>query len=141
MGDGCAGDDGDYGTEGFAECVEYYLAGACATYHLYVHLLALLLIRQTLSLLTFLIVSEPIGLEIVAFNGGSYTGAILFTGWMYIGAAVFLWLVRAWKIGEDEEMVAVAARKAREDAVGTGTDEDDFERSAFLKRMFMVRKV
>ncbi|KAI1676102.1 MFS-1 domain containing protein [Pyrenophora tritici-repentis] len=31
------------------------------------------------------LVSEPIGLEIVAFNGGSYTGAILFTGWMYIG--------------------------------------------------------
>ena len=60
---------------------------------------------------------------------------------MYIGAAVFLWLVRAWKIGEDEETVAVAARKARENAVGACADEDDFERSAFLKRVFMIRRV
>ena len=80
-------------------------------------------------------------MEIVAFNGGSYTGAILFTGLMYIGAAVFLWLVRAWKIGEDEETIAVAARKARENTVGAGAEEDDFERSAFLKRIFMICKV
>ncbi|CAA9958550.1 mfs transporter [Pyrenophora teres f. maculata] len=85
--------------------------------------------------------SEPIGLKIVAFNGGSYTGAILFTGWMYVGAAIVLWLVRAWKIGEDERMDDVAARKGRENAVGAGTDQDDFERSAFLKRIFMIRKV
>ncbi|RMZ69071.1 Major facilitator superfamily domain general substrate transporter [Pyrenophora seminiperda CCB06] len=84
--------------------------------------------------------SEPIGLEIVAFNGGSYTGAILFTGWMYVGAAVLLWLVRTWKIGEDERMAAVAAGKERENTTGAGIDGGSYERSAFLRRMFMIRK-
>ncbi|RAR10534.1 hypothetical protein DDE83_005038 [Stemphylium lycopersici] len=71
-------------------------------------------------------VSEAIGLEIVAFNGGSYTGAILFTGWMYIGAAVFLWLVRTWKIGEDEENEALAEKQVDESAAVSGkTFEED----------------
>ncbi|KAI4660309.1 uncharacterized protein J4E78_005010 [Alternaria triticimaculans] len=82
--------------------------------------------------------SEPIGLEIVAFNGGSYTGAILFTGWMYIGAAVCLWMVRTWKIGEDEENAAAAAKEV----VGpTPAEAESFQRSPFVKRMFMIRKV
>ncbi|KAI4947656.1 hypothetical protein J4E91_006478 [Alternaria rosae] len=82
--------------------------------------------------------SEPIGLEIVAFNGGSYTGAILFTGWMYIGAAVCLWMVRTWKIGEDEEDAAAAA-KGNVDL--TAAEAESFQRSPFVKRMFMIRKV
>ena len=77
----------------------------------------------------------------MAFNDGSYTGAIMFTGWMYVGGAVFLWLVRAWKIGEDESTAAVAAVKGRENAVGPGIDEGGFKASPFLKRMFMIRKV
>lgn len=85
-------------------------------------------------MLTIIVVSEAIGLEIVAFNGGSYTGAILFTGWMYIGAAVFLWLVRTWKIGEDEENEALAEKQVDESAAVSG-------KSPFAKRMFMVRKV
>ncbi|KAI4604710.1 hypothetical protein J4E83_011002 [Alternaria metachromatica] len=82
--------------------------------------------------------SEPIGLEIVAFNGGSYTGAILFTGWMYIGAAVCLWMVRTWKIGEDEEDAAAAAKGGVDPAVA---ETESFQRSPFVKRMFMIRKV
>lgn len=74
------------------------------------------------------VVSEAIGLEIVAFNGGSYTGAIFFTGWMYIGAAVCLWLVRTWKIGEMEAKAAVAG-------------EHGGSRNAFVQRMFMWQKV
>lgn len=85
-------------------------------------------------MLTITAVSEAIGLEIVAFNGGSYTGAILFTGWMYIGAAVLLWLVRTWKIGEDEEDEATAGKSGEESAAVSG-------KSRFAKRMFMVRKV
>ncbi|USP74408.1 uncharacterized protein yc1106_01682 [Curvularia clavata] len=81
--------------------------------------------------------SEAIGLEIVAFNGGSYTGAILFTGWMYVGAAIFLWLVRAWKIGEDEEMAAMAWKNGEGPAAGAETVEG---KSPFVKRMFMIRK-
>lgn len=78
-------------------------------------------------LLTTAIVSEPIGLKIVSMNGGSYTGAILFTGFMYLGAAASLWAVRAWKIGELEEKAAAAGA--------------DCEKSPFLKRMLMWQKV
>lgn len=78
--------------------------------------------------------SEAIGLEIVAFNGGSYIGAILFTGFMYIGAAVSLWLVRAWKIGEQERQAAI-------DGKGDGDVPQGFKRSPFVKRLVAWRKV
>lgn len=92
--------------------------------------------------------SEPIGLEIVAFNG-NYTGAILFTGFMYLGAACILWLVRAWKIGEEEGKEArVPAGGLVDPALGGSGDAQNHERtlgvpvkSAFLKRMVMWRKV
>jgi MFS family permease len=77
-------------------------------------------------------VSEPIGLEIVAFNGGTYTGAIFFTGFMYVGAAVSLWMVRAWKIGDSEDKAA--AEKG-------GSVEGTFRKTPFVKRIFMWRKV
>lgn len=83
-------------------------------------------------MLTNPLVSEPIGLEIVAFNNGSYTGAILFTGFMYIGAAVSLWMVRAWKIGDLEEKAA--AEK------GEG-ERSVFRKSSFVRRMLMWSKV
>lgn len=98
-------------------------------------------------MLTTGIVSEPIGLEIVAFNGGSYTGAILFTGWMYIGAAVFLWMVRAWKIGEMEETASAAGKSEGEvDPVANGVEAGSSApvgvlRSPFTRRMFMWQKV
>lgn len=91
--------------------------------------------------------SEPIGLEIVAFNG-SYTGAILFTGFMYLGAACVLWLVRAWKIGEVEEK---AAKAQPEELMGPNADEDTGRQSGgqvraplkspFLRRTIMWRRV
>jgi hypothetical protein len=88
----------------------------------------------------------PIGLQIVAFNDGSYTGAILFTGWMYIGAAVFLWMVRAWKIGEMEETAAATGKNESEvDPVAARSEPlpvpIDFQRSSFVKRIFMWQKV
>ena len=91
-------------------------------------------------------VSEAIGLEIVAFNG-NYTGAIFFTGFMYIGAASFLWMVRAWKIGELEKEAAVAGKgTGYVDPVDAGISPDarvpeGFKRSPFVKRMFMWQKV
>lgn len=95
-------------------------------------------------MLTKVVVSMPIGLQIVASNGGSYTGAILFTGWMYIGAAVFLWLVRAWKIGEMEETAAAAGKDESEvDPIAAGSDLPlvNFQRSSFIKRMIMWQRV
>lgn len=61
----------------------------------------------------------------------------MFTGWMYIGAAVFLWLVRAWKIGEDEELTAGAEKNDDGSAAGVGTAK---AKSPFVTRVFMIRK-
>ncbi|KAF2131322.1 MFS general substrate transporter [Dothidotthia symphoricarpi CBS 119687] len=71
--------------------------------------------------------SEAISLKIVSLNGGSYTGAIIYTGVMYIAAAACLWAVRAWKIGELEEKAAAG--------------DNDFRKSPFLKRMIIWQRV
>ncbi|KAH8731222.1 major facilitator superfamily domain-containing protein [Phaeosphaeriaceae sp. PMI808] len=91
--------------------------------------------------------SEPIGLEIVAFNNRRYTGAILFTGIMYIGGALSLWMVRAWKIGELEEIAAIT-RKSEVEVGLVDTDDsvernlpEGFQRSTFVKRMLMWQRV
>ncbi|CAG8359616.1 unnamed protein product [Penicillium salamii] len=57
-------------------------------------------------------VSEAIALQLRSSSGGgtSYLRVQLFTGFMYIGAALCLWLVRGWKVGEIE-------RAQREDAM------------------------
>lgn len=91
--------------------------------------------------------SEPIGLQIVAYNGGSYTGAILFTGWMYIAAACVLWGVRAWKIGDVEEKAAFAGKSTSDvDPVAvtcqpSGGVPPGFKKSPFLKRLLMWQRV
>ncbi|KAF2496159.1 hypothetical protein BU16DRAFT_560993 [Lophium mytilinum] len=89
--------------------------------------------------------SEPIALEIISFNNGNYLGAQLFTGFMYIGAAFFLWLVRAWKIGELEKEDAVDATPQTggpltEKPAGEEATASDAVQSSFVKRMFMWRK-
>lgn len=94
--------------------------------------------------------SEPIGLEIVALNG-TYTGAILFTGFMYLGAACILWLVRAWKIGELEEKEAnlrteglIRPKAGVDEGIGaqtTGQSSAILSKSSFVKRMIMWRRV
>ncbi|KAF4556906.1 MFS-type transporter-like protein 17 [Elsinoe fawcettii] len=60
--------------------------------------------------------SEPIGLEIVNFNGGKYLGAQILVGVMYLAAAGCCFLLRGWKIGE---VRAVAEAKGEEVVVGT----------------------
>lgn len=46
--------------------------------------------------------SEPIALEIVA-GTGKYIGAQVFTGFMYVAAAICMLGLRGWKIGEVED--------------------------------------
>ena len=70
--------------------------------------------------------SEPIALEI-AENTGSYLGAQLFTGFMYIAAAFCLWLLKAWKIG-DLETQPSNGREAG-------------QKSSLIKRLLKVQKV
>jgi len=71
--------------------------------------------------------SEPIALEI-AERTGSYLGAQLFTGFMYITAAFCLWVLKAWKIGDLEAQARTA-------------DGTPGEKSSFMKRLLKLQKV
>ncbi|PQE25913.1 hypothetical protein CJF30_00000649 [Rutstroemia sp. NJR-2017a BBW] len=48
--------------------------------------------------------SEPIGLELRATTGDIYLHAQIFAGCMYLGGALCMWGVRAWKVKELEEL-------------------------------------
>jgi len=58
--------------------------------------------------------AEPIGLELRATSGNVYLHAQLFTGFMYIGAAVCAWFLRAWKISELERVGCGKEERERE---------------------------
>lgn len=47
--------------------------------------------------------SEPIGLQLRRDSGNIYLDAQLFAGFMYLGGAVCMWFLRAWKISELEK--------------------------------------
>ncbi|KAB2571965.1 MFS transporter [Lasiodiplodia theobromae] len=92
--------------------------------------------------------SEAIALQITASNHGNYLGAQIFTGFMYIGAAVFLWLLRAWKIGEMEQLAA--EKNGSEDSADpvsehvaepVAHESNGTVKSNFLKRMVMLKRV
>lgn len=57
--------------------------------------------------------SEPIALQIVD-GTGSYLGAQLFVGFMYIAAAACMLFVRGWKIGEEDELARLKGGDAEE---------------------------
>jgi hypothetical protein len=83
------------------------------------------------------LVSEPIGLELVKYNNDNYVGTILFAGFMYIGGAGFILLVRAWKIGQLAEEAFANTKRVR----GTDTPLSAHEKSSFVRRFFMWSRV
>ncbi|RDL42114.1 uncharacterized protein BP5553_02093 [Venustampulla echinocandica] len=58
--------------------------------------------------------SEPIALELRTTTGSIYLHAQIFTGFMYIGAAVCAWFLRAWKVRELEGLAANKEARERE---------------------------
>lgn len=65
---------------------------------------------------------------------------------MYVGAAVCLWLVRAWKVGDLERNAAILQAGSRSvDPMAVGMDEAtatvDKKTSPFLERLFVWQKV
>jgi MFS family permease len=100
--------------------------------------------------------SEPIALEIVSRTGG-YLGAQLFAGCMYIAAAICMWLLKAWKVGEMERQAALEHKapgevdplhispSRREGAVegrSTGVQRGEGTKiSPFLKRLLVWKHV
>ena len=67
--------------------------------------------------------SEPIGLQLRRSSGDIYLDAQLFAGFMYIGAAICMWFLRAWKVAElDRQNIS---QGQREQAI---QDNDTFEK-------------
>lgn len=75
--------------------------------------------------------SEPIGLEIVQHTG-HYLGAQVFSGLMYVAAAICLWFLKAWKVKQLENAVV---EKALGSSESVGHTKHTGHESSFLKRM------
>lgn len=58
--------------------------------------------------------SEPIALELRTTTGDIYLHAQIFTGFMYIGAAICMWFLRAWKISELAKQVVTKEQREQE---------------------------
>ncbi|MCJ1308081.1 Tubulin beta chain (Beta tubulin) [Agyrium rufum] len=61
--------------------------------------------------------SEPIALELRQATGDIYLHAQIFTGFMYVIAAICMWFLRAWKIGDLER------QKSENEKAANGSDE------------------
>ncbi|QSZ29068.1 hypothetical protein DSL72_003578 [Monilinia vaccinii-corymbosi] len=59
--------------------------------------------------------AEPIGLRLRASTGDIYQHAQIFAGFMYIGAAICMWGVRAWKVKELDSLKAEEREKGIRD--------------------------
>jgi MFS family permease len=59
-------------------------------------------------------VAEPIALELRQASGPIYLHAQIYTGMMYVGAAICMWYVRAWKVAELEIVAAAAGKPLNE---------------------------
>jgi MFS family permease len=55
--------------------------------------------------------AEPIGLQLKPSTGNIYLNTQVFTGCMYIGAAICMWFLRAWKISELRAMEKANAER------------------------------
>ena len=93
-------------------------------------------------------VSEPIGLELRQTSGNIYIHAQIYTGIMYIAAALCMWFLRAWKIGELEELAAEQGQSLQGiDAIQSHalvkppSRASRLAKSSILKRLFMWKRV
>ncbi|KAL8902340.1 MAG: hypothetical protein Q9192_000076 [Flavoplaca navasiana] len=69
--------------------------------------------------------AEPIALELRRRTGNIYLHAQIFTGLMYIVAALSMWFLRAWKIAEIERVAAVEEKSPAEvDVVAAAPDDN-----------------
>lgn len=94
--------------------------------------------------------SEPIGLGIRQASENDYLYVIIYTGVMYILAAVSGWFLRAWKIGELEMLAAekgepigqLDATQAHVIELNKTTSRElRARRSQLLKRLLACRRV
>lgn len=112
-----------------ATCVVFaLLAGSCAgviwatAAPVLAEVVGLQLLPSALSLTWVVLVLPATFAEVIVLEirGRSYRGAQLFIGFMYLAAFVFIWLLRAWKVRELDEL-------ARLDGVGSGSSKEQRE--------------
>ncbi|KAA6410826.1 MAG: mfs transporter [Lasallia pustulata] len=94
--------------------------------------------------------SEPIALKLAQADGGKYLNAQVFTGFMYVGAALCMWFLRAWKIGQLELLVTETEKPSERidpvrdqplEGINRGASEAGRPPSNVLKRMCLWRRV
>ena len=78
-------------------------------------------------------------------HGNIYLHAQIYTGFMYTAAALCMWSLRAWKIGQNE---AIDADEKQSEEVDVNVDERTVRRSSDklrpgkpIKHLFMWKKV
>lgn len=94
------------------------------------------------------IVSEAVALELRQTTGNIYIRAQIFTGFMYVAAALCMWGLRGWKIGQIEQ-TAMQQGKVVKDIVAAVAEPPEGQaassalklRSNVVKRMIMWKKV
>lgn len=64
-------------------------------------------------------VSEPIALQLRASTGNIYLHAQIFAGFMYLAAALCMWVLRAWKIGQIQQLAIEEKPSEDVDAVSS----------------------
>ena len=91
-------------------------------------------------------VAEPIALELRQMTGNIYLHAQIFTGFMYIAAALCMWFLRAWKIGQIENIASAEGKSPTE--VGVMDVEPSCQRavsnnsrSSIFRRLWAGKRV
>lgn len=84
--------------------------------------------------------SEPIALEIVAFDGTKYLGAQIFVGFMYIAGSACLLVLRGWKISE-VRAAAVEKDDQGRDVIDKANDDKKGPKGMFLANCLRWTKV
>ncbi|MCJ1284779.1 Tubulin beta chain (Beta tubulin) [Xylographa opegraphella] len=91
--------------------------------------------------------SEPIALELSQSDGG-YLHAQIFTGCMYIAAAICMWFLRGWKIGQLQQLAKVKGEGLENtDTIQMEPGDDlpsgrlHYEESNILRRMIAWKRV
>lgn len=90
----------------------------------------------------FALVSESIALELRQKNGDVYLHAQLFTGFMYIAAALCMWLLRGWKVGDLETSAAQQEKGVKNADSSDGLKDDSTTAGTnFIRRMCTWKRV
>ncbi|KAI9756249.1 MAG: hypothetical protein M4579_003916 [Chaenotheca gracillima] len=89
--------------------------------------------------------SEAIALQLRTTTGDIYLHAQIFTATMYVAAALCAWFLRAWKIGQIQNLQVENEKVNYEDIGGAGSGNDQEpqvdRRSRLVLRLVLPRKV